>query len=67
MEFPCELCLTRTPCKNNSRLTHRSIDYQLIDIIDKCPELKKYIFPEGEFSVTRYHQLETFMRDKGVT
>ena len=63
MEFPCENCLTRSPCKNDAKSRHRSIDYRMMNLIGKCPELKEYIFPDGEFDPTRYHFLERFIKE----
>jgi hypothetical protein len=63
VEFPCENCLTRSLCKNDAKLRRRSLDYRMIELVDKCPELKNYIFPDRYFKEEHYKKLEQFMNE----
>ena len=62
MPLPCTLCLTRGPCKNDALTAHTSLDYRVIRLVDKCPDLKEYIFPNGYFNQDHYDELQRFMK-----
>lgn len=62
MPLPCTVCLIRSPCKNQSNMRWTSWDYRMIHLLDKCPELKAYIFPDSHFNQDHYDELERFLK-----
>lgn len=56
---PCEVCLTRTLCKNT---TKRGMDSKLIYLCQKCPDLSNWLFPkENELNMPRYRIVAKLM------
>lgn len=65
-QIPCKLCLTRITCKNYNEgkdWDDNANEYKIIHLMNRCPELYKFLFQDRGINQKNFKELMRFLRE----